>query len=173
MNKIFTLLVVLFCVSLFSYSQEVDLEGLVEDNNKKIEYSPEKLVEIPGTSVKMMPPPHFNLDNEITGFSHAGSASTIQIIEVKSVSYKSIDESMTDEHINSQGFELLERKEVELYSGEKAVMYVVQFDADGTIFERAMLFTGNKNAIWVNFNYPQSMKKLMAPAIEASLLSVQ
>jgi hypothetical protein len=35
-----------------------------------------------------------------------------------------------------------------------------------------MFFTGNSKTIWVNVNYPVSMKKLLLPQIEAFLYSV-
>lgn len=154
-------------------AQEVDLKEFVEVQQEKLVYDKEKLVHVSGTQVKLMPPPHFEFDNSITGFVHPGSASTIQVIEVPGVSYDAIDKSMTAEHIESQNYSFIKREEVTLQTGEKGVIYFVEFKADGVKFERAMLFTGKENTVWVNFNYPVSMKKLMYPAIESTLLSVK
>jgi hypothetical protein len=165
-------LVLLYSIS-FSFSQEISLDEFVEQQQEKLTYEEEKLFNVPRTNVALIPPPHFEYEAQINGFVHLGSASTIQIIEVNGVSYKTIDNSMTIEHISSQGFEYIDRKETQLISGDQAVIYFVSFDADGIEFERAMLFTGDKHTIWVNFNYPLSMKKLLFPAVEAALLSVQ
>ncbi len=173
MDKRLFFLVLCIIVSFQLIAQDTDINKYVQNQQKKLVYNTEKLVHIPNTQVKIMPPPHFELDTNINGFVHSGSASTIQIIEVPEVSYISIDKSMTPEHIKSQNYTLIERKEVILETGSNAVIYFVSFNADGVDFERAMLFTGEENTIWVNFNYPVSMKKLLYPAIESSLLSVQ
>ncbi len=167
-----TVLICLFSVFI-TYSQEIKLDEFIQQQQEKLVYEEEKLFNVPETNVALIPPPHFEYETQIQGFVHTGSASTIQIIEVNGVSYKTIDRSMTLEHINSQGFEYVDRKEIQLISGEQAVVYFVSFDADGVEFERAMLFTGDTHTIWVNFNYPVSMKKLLYPAIESALLSVQ
>lgn len=173
MNK-FTILLLSGIISIsFAFAQEADLKEFVEVQQEKLKFEESKLVHVPNTQVKIMPPPHFELDASIDGFVHAGSASTIQIIEVNGVSFKDIDKSMTPEHIKSQDYDLVNRKEVTLVSGDPGVIYFVEFIVDDVKFERAMLFTGNENTIWVNFNYPVKMKKLMYPAIESALLSVQ
>ena len=173
MKRVLLSLALSIVFSLFAFSQEVDLQEFVDSQLEKLEFDEGKLVHVPNTGVKIMPPPHFEPDNSIKGFVHPGSASTIQIMEVPGVSYHRIDKSMTKEHIQSQNYTFIDRKELTLNTGQAAVVYLVQFEIDGIIYERMMLFTGETNTIWINFNYPMSMKKLLAPAVEASLLSVQ
>jgi PKD repeat protein len=58
-------------------------------------------------------------------------------------------------------------------NGSEAIIYLVRFTSNDLEYERAMFFTGQENTIWININYPVSIKKLIFPAIEACLKSVQ
>jgi hypothetical protein len=80
---------------------------------------------------------------------------------------------MTEEYIKSQGYEFKERKLMQTQNGNEAVVYFVSFTAEEIEYERAMFFTGKENTVWININYPLSMKNLIYPAIEATLKSVQ
>jgi hypothetical protein len=76
---------------------------------------------------------------------------------------------MTEEYITSQGYTFVERKELTTHKSEQAVIYFVQFTSNEMEYERAMFFYGNENTIWINVNYPVSIKKLIYPAVEACL----
>ena len=154
-------------------SQENNLDSFVESQNEKLIYNEAKLVQAPNTNVFIIPPEHFVADPSINGFVHPGSATTIQIIEVPGVNYKLIDASMTKEYIESQDYIFKEKHEIITENGQKAVIYTVRFTANEYEYERLMFFTGEENTIWININYPTSIKKLIFPAMEASLKSVQ
>lgn len=162
-----------FVIGVLAFSQENNLDEFVAEQQAKLVYDESKLIQAPNTQVLLIPPEHFKADPKINGFVHPGSATTIQVIEVPERSYRSIDKSMTEEYIKSQGYEFKERKLIKTEKGNEAVVYFVSFTAEEIEYERAMFFTGEKNTIWVNINYPLSMKNLLYPAIEATLKSVQ
>lgn len=160
-------------MSVISFAQENNLDSFVAEQNQKLVYSADKLVIAPNTNVSLIPPEHFVADPTINGFIHPGSATTIQVIEVPGVSYLTIEESMTPEYIASQNYTFVEKVELNTENNEPGIMYIVGFVSNEVEYERAMFFTGINNTKWVNINYPLSMKKLLFPAIEACLKSVQ
>lgn len=172
MKKIGVLLQILLiciCVS----AQEKNLETFVAEQQEKLIYNVDKLVQAPNTNVFLIPPEHFEADPSINGFVHPGSACTIQVIEIPNISYNVIENSMTPEYIVSQNYSYIEKLNIKTENNNNGVIYFVRFTSGETEFERAMFFTGNNNTIWINFNYPVSMKNLLYPAIEACLKSVQ
>ncbi len=154
-------------------SQENNLDEFVTNQQSKLTYDESKLVQASNTNVFLIPPEHFVVDETINGFVHPGSATTIQVIEVPGNSMETIDIAMTEEYIASQGYELLDRIETTTEKQQKAIIYLVSFFSNEVEYERAMFFTGEKDLIWINVNYPVTMKKLIFPAIEACLKSVQ
>lgn len=160
-------------IGIIGFSQENTLDEFVSEQQAKLVYDESKLVQAPNTQVFLIPPEYFVADPKINGFAHPGSATTIQVIEVPDRSYKSIDKSMTEEYIKSQGYEFIERQLMQTENGNQAVVYFVTFTAEEIEYERAMFFTGEENTVWININYPLSMKNLISPAIEATLKSVK
>lgn len=172
MKKIGVLLqILLICICLSA--QENTLESFVAEQQEKLLYCPEKLIYAPNTNVFLIPPEHFVADPSINGFVHPGSACTIQVIEIPEISYTVIENSMTADYIASQNYTFVEKRNIKTENNSNGVIFFVRFTSGETEFERAMFFTGDNNTIWVNFNYPVSMKNLLYPAIEACLKSVQ
>ncbi len=169
----FLIFVGFFAISCFLNAQENDLNSFIENQNAKLVYDQSKLVVAPNTNVKLIPPEYFELEPNINGFVHKGSAATIQIIEVSGISYRDVVAGMTYDYIESQNYKYIDKINLQTHNGNDAVIFFVQFSSGEMIYERAMLFTGEENTIWVNFNYPLSMKKLLYPAIEACLISVE
>jgi len=172
MNKIFFTVTLILSV-LFLSAQENNLDEFVENQNEKLVYDASKLVQAPNTNIFIIPPEHFIEDPSINGFVHSGSATTIQIIEVPGVSSSIIEQSMSKDYIEAQNYILLEKINLVTENGSEAIMYLVRFTSNDLEYERAMFFTGQENTIWININYPVSIKKLIFPAIEACLKSVQ
>jgi hypothetical protein len=170
-KSIITLALLLTSVLLFS--QESNLSTFVDEQSQKLVYSPDKLVQAPNTNVSLIPPEYFVADPAINGFVHAGSACTIQVIEVPGVSYNIIEASMTPEYIASQNYTYIDKSSLVTQTNKDGVIYFVTFSSGEIEYERAMFFTGDQNTIWVNVNYPVSMKKLIYPAVEACFKSVQ
>ena len=70
-----------------------------------------------------------------------------------------ISQAMTDKHFRSQGVRLISTNEVTMQDGKGGILYLVEFEASGIIYERLMLFAGDyNNTIWINANYPKSAK---------------
>lgn len=156
-----------------SSAQNDDLDAFVNNQQAKLIYDSSKLVKVPNLDVYLIPPDYFEKDSSINGFYHAGSASTIQVIEIKNVSFRVIESSMTEAHIANQNYKLLKKKSLTTVTGKSGIIYYLSFISNNVEYERAMFFTGEKNTIWVNINYPTTMKKLLLPAFEACLQSVQ
>ncbi len=168
-----TLLFLLLFSFIIAHSQENKLDEFVANQQTKLVYDQSMLVQAPNTSVHLIPPEYFIEDPTINGYVHPGSATTIQIIEVPGSSIKLIDASMTKEYIESQDYKFKERIDITTENGKAAIIYFVTFFSNDVEYERVMFFTENENTIWINVNYPLSIKKLIYPSIEACLKSVQ
>ncbi len=166
-------LFVFMVLCLMGYSQENNLDEFVAGQQTKLVYDQSKLIQAPNTNVFLIPPEHFVADPTINGFVHLGSATTIQIIEIPDKPYAVIDEAMSETHIKSQGYTFKERQEITTETGKKSVIYFVGFTSSDVEYERAMFFTGEQNTVWINVNYPLSIKKLIYPAVVETLKSVQ
>ena len=166
-------LLVFIALNMIGYSQENNLDEFVANQQAKLIYDQSKLVQAPNTNIFLIPPEHFVADSTINGFSHLGSATTIQVIEIPDKPYTVIDGEMNEKHINSQGYIYKTRQEILTETGKNAVIYFVGFTSNDIEYERAMFFSGEQNTVWININYPLSIKKLIFPAIEATLKSVQ
>ncbi|HOK38028.1 MAG TPA: hypothetical protein P5538_04455 [Bacteroidales bacterium] len=171
MRLIYLIIIVLFVQS-FLYSQTDKLAEFVDSQQAKLIYDYTKLQKVPNLNVFVIPPEYFQEDPSINGYVHPGSATTIQILEVEGYSYKDIEKGMTPEYIASQGYTYLGKQEFSTADNVPGIIYFVQFESNNIEYERCMFFTGNSKTIWVNVNYPVSMKKLLLPQIEAFLYSV-
>jgi hypothetical protein len=169
-------LLVLSCFSFAQSSEKADslpdisdyyMKGLSEKT-----YDPSMLDSVENTRITLIPPEHFIFAKDIPGYIHPGTTASIQVKDVEGTSWPVIDKVMTKEHLESQGVTFIDREEVELFSGLSGVIYTVSFKAKGVDFERKMLFAGDYNyTIWLNANYPASMKKTVLKPIMSSLLS--
>ncbi|MFO7791005.1 MAG: hypothetical protein R6V32_10580 [Bacteroidales bacterium] len=163
---------------LFVFSQNTEQDSLVDISQyyintiEETSYDLSKLDSIKDTRIAIIPPEHFIFAEDIPGYIHPGTSASIQIKDIDGTSWPVIDKVMTKEHFESQGVTLLNRKEIELYSGLSGVIYTVSFEAKGVKFERKMLFAGDYNyTIWLNANYPVSLKKTLVKPLMSSLLT--
>ncbi|MFO7879955.1 MAG: hypothetical protein ACQES0_00725 [Bacteroidota bacterium] len=139
---------------------------------KEKPYDKSLLDSVDNTRIAIIPPEHFVFAKDIPGYLHPGTSASIQVKDVDGTSWPVIDKVMTKEHFESQGVKFIDRKEVELSSGLSGVIYTLSFEAKGVEFERKMMFAGSYNyTIWLNANYPASLKKTVLKPIMSSLLS--
>ncbi|MBI4646625.1 MAG: hypothetical protein HY738_08565 [Bacteroidia bacterium] len=132
------------------------------------------IIHVPGTKVRMIPPKYFLPNEQIKGFIHQKSASTIQVNEIEGTAYPLIVDGMTDVHFASQNVELVSKEEINTDDGKHGMLYVVSFTVKEVKFERIMYFTGDyNNTIWVNANYPVLLKPLIYNTLRQSLLTVE
>lgn len=171
--KLFFTLIFLIYIPLNAYLQENKLAAFVEEQNSKLIYQESKLTKVPNLNIFLIPPEYFEVDSSINGYVHPGSATTVQILEIPNHSFNDIDSKMTTEYIASQAYEFVERQEFRTVTGQPAVLYFVRFFSNEIEYERCMFFSGIEKTIWINVNYPLSIKKLIFPQIEAMLFSVQ
>lgn len=142
--------------------------------NSDFVYDEDNLVLIPNTNIKMQAPEYFLISENIPGLVHPGSSATVQVQEITGTSYIMISQAMTDKHFESQGVRLISTNEVTMQDGKGGILYPVEFEASGIIYERLMLFAGDyNNTIWINANYPKSAKKLLQDILTQSLLTAQ
>lgn len=142
--------------------------------NENFEYNRELLVNIPGTSVKIMPPEFFLISEEIPGFVHLGTSATVQVNEIFGTSYIMLDEAMTEEHFKEQGVDFKKKKEVQLVNGTTGILYIVEFEVKNRRYERLMLFAGDyHNTMWINASYPLISKEILQDVLLNSLLTAE
>ncbi len=169
-------MIVLLPVLLFAQNNKVDTSFSISDYYikavKEKPYDDSKLDSVKNTKVALIPPEHFVFAKDIPGYIHPGTSASIQVKDIEGTSWAVIDKVMTKEHLESQGVKLVSREEVELHSGLSGVIYTVSFEAKGVEFERMMMFAGDYNyTIWLNANYPVSLKKTIIKPLLSSLLS--
>ena len=170
----FICLMLLF--SLPAFAQERDTSFKLTDyylkNVEEKPYDIKLLDSVKNTKVALIPPEHFVYAEKIPGYIHPGTSASIQIKDIEGTSWTIIDKVMTKEHLESQGVEFIGREKVKLFSGLNGVIYTVSFESKGVKFERKMLFTGDYNyTIWLNANYPVSLKESVIKPLMNSLLS--
>ncbi|HOK38770.1 MAG: hypothetical protein WHW07_04050 [Bacteroidales bacterium] len=158
------------------YSQFITEKNITDLTkiDSEFEYNPELLQQIPGTSIKIQAPEHFLFSENIPGFIHPGTSSTIQIQEIIGTSWVMIRQAMTPEHFESQGTHLVSQTEITMQDGKSGILYLVEFQANGYDYERLMLFAGDyHNTIWINANYPKSTKSVIRDILIESILTAQ
>ncbi|MDA3820213.1 MAG: hypothetical protein PF590_07135 [Candidatus Delongbacteria bacterium] len=173
---LFSGIVILLPVLLFAQNDKKDSTFSVSDYYikavKEKPYDESKLDTVKNTRVALIPPEHFVFAKDIPGYIHPGTSSSIQVKDIEGTSWPVIDKVMTKEHLEGQGVKLVSREEVELHSGLSGVIYTVSFETKGVEFERMMMFAGDYNyTIWLNANYPVSLKKIIIKPLLSSLLS--
>ncbi|PLX05533.1 MAG: hypothetical protein C0594_07105 [Marinilabiliales bacterium] len=120
---------------------------------------------IDSTDIAITPPVEFKPFDQIHGFIHMATSSTIQVNQIEDAPYLMIVENMTDDHFASQGVTLLSQFEIN-EPDAKGYVYVIGFTIKGVDFERIMYFTGDLNrTIWINANYPVMIKPLIYNAM--------
>ncbi len=128
-------------------------------------------------SASIIPPKHFEYDSISDKISHPGSLASIQVNEVRNRNYKKITAAMTEKYMASQGFGLIEKREIKMQDSKDAVLFKCRFksrDDKGKelSFIRLMLFTGTENTIWVTADFPECMEKLIETAITSSIKTI-
>jgi hypothetical protein len=163
------LLYAALCFAQFPTDSIINNIGKVESD---FVYDETQLVLIPGTNIQMQPPEHFMVSEAIPGMIHPGTSTTVQVQEILGTSYVMIQQAMTAEHFASQGVTLISSTDVTMQDGRGGVLYLVEFEVNGFLYERLMLFAGDyNNTIWINANYPQSAKRILQDIITQSLLT--
>jgi len=166
--KFKTIISVVFILltSCFSYAQTILNEGLAIEQNAYFD--------IPKTNIQLIPPAHFRYIEEMNGFLHVGTSSSVQVQEITGTAYQLITKGLTQSHFESQNTVLIHSEDVVLKDGQKGQLFTVGFKVDDVEFERLMLFTGDYNTtIWINANYPVVVKDMLNVVLRESLLTAK
>ncbi|MGC9331708.1 MAG: hypothetical protein ACP5DZ_07520 [Bacteroidales bacterium] len=175
MKSVFCLLFSIFILILplsAQHEELKELEALRDKQNAMLEYSEEDMVNVPGMDVRMAPPEHFEFSESINGFLHKGSSASIQILEIQNVSMTDVTKTLNHAYFEQQGFQLTKESMIELNNGEKAKIYLTNYEVNNEKYERIFFFTGTENTIWINVNYPAIVKDLLYKPIISSLKTV-
>lgn len=126
----------------------------------------------------IIPPKHFEYDSLTNRLVHPGTMSQMQVAKVTNRPYKKIAVAITKDYMASQGFELIDKQECKMNSGENAVIFKSRFlshDENGNEmhFIRLMLFAGSTNTIWITADFPECISKQIEEAIKESMKTVE
>lgn len=131
---------------------------------------------IPSASASIIPPKHFEFDTLSNSIVHTGTMSHIKITKVANRPYNKIASAITKEYMASQGFELTDKQNCEMQSGDSATIFRSRFmshDENGNdmYFIRLMLFTGDTNTLWITADFPECIAKQIEETIKESMRS--
>ena len=137
-------------------------------------YKEELLVHIPNTNIKIQPPNHFLFSQELPGYIHSGTTTTIEFKEIHGTSYIMIDAGMTAENFSKQNATLLDKKEFITKNELTGILYLLEFEMNGKKYQRYMLLAGDYNdTMWVNASFLKSNKEHIEGIILKSLLTLE
>ncbi len=133
---------------------------------------------IPSAEASIIPPKHFEYDSLSNRLVHTGTMSYIQITKVANRPYNKIASAITKEYMASQGFELTDKQNCKMLSGDDAVIFKSRFlshDENGNdmYFIRLMLFTGNEDTLWITADFPECIAKQIEETIKESTKTVE
>lgn len=134
----------------------------------------------PQTDVWISPPKNFKAVENIRGFIHLATTTSITCTEIKGYHYSQLSDQLTSEYIANQNAVLNSTEDIVTDNGMTGKLLIISFiiPAKDSLhkdipFERLMLFTGNlETTVWINATYPQSVKHFIQ-IVRKSLLSVK
>lgn len=135
----------------------------------------------PQTSVWISPPKNFKPVDNIRGFIHLATTTSITCTEIAGHHYSQLTDQLSSEYIASQNAVLNSTEDIVTDQGLKGKLLTISFTIPAkdslhkdTPFERLMLFTGDlEHTVWINATYPQSVKRFVSGIVRKSLLSVK
>ena len=159
----------------FSIAQDIAKAKVAKDTTIAEILKTETIyVDVPNTSVQIIPPAHFIFMEQAGGFLHVGTSSSIQVQEITGTAYTMITPGLTKDYFKSQGVTLLAEEDIITKSGQKGKLFTVSFVVENVEFERLMFFTGDYNkTIWINANYPVAVKEILNVVLKESLLTAK
>jgi len=158
-----------------SFSKAQDIAKVKKDTAiSEILRTETTYVDVPKTSVQIIPPAHFIFMEQAGGFLHVGTSSSLQVQEITGTAYTMITPGLTKDYFKSQGATLLSEEDVVTKSGQKGKIFTLSFYVENVEFERLMFFTGDYNkTIWINANYPVAVKEMLNVVLKESLLTAR
>jgi hypothetical protein len=141
-------------------------------NARSLPSAQPKLVKVPGTKVRLVPPTGLKPSERFPGFWDEETNSSILITEMPAP-YPEIANGFTKEALATNGMSLLSKKEISL-NGRPGILLHVGQEARSIAYLKWMVITGNeKETVLVTATFPEEMKARLSSAMEQSALSVQ
>ncbi|MFO7879192.1 MAG: hypothetical protein ACQES0_00035 [Bacteroidota bacterium] len=128
------------------------------------------------TSISLRLPKHFKefSNEDINGYMHTGTASSIVGYEMEQTPYALSSDSLTQEQLSGQGVKLVGQEESKTYEGMPAKFYFVEFKTKDVEVIRIMFFTGSYNkTVFLQANYPKGFDSLLRKVIMESFRTVK
>jgi hypothetical protein len=123
---------------------------------------------VPGTLVKLDPPPGFTLMDRLPGFEYPARRATIMVSELPG-SAMEVRRGMTRENLAARGMTLIASESVRAAGGSGLLLQVVQ-RAGGVEFQKWMLVAGDsKKSVMVVGAFPRNISDLSLPIRRAVL----
>jgi hypothetical protein len=124
---------------------------------------------VPGTSVRMEPPPGFVPSQRFSGFEHAEAQASIQV-NVVSGPLSEARKGMTKEGLQKRGMTLVASK-TQTVNGMSALVLHVEQSAEGVAYEKWLVVAGDeKTTVLLVATTPKDADETFRAAMRATLL---
>jgi len=128
------------------------------------------LVSVPGTKVKLAPPPGFAPAKQFPGFINEDTGSSIVVTEMPAP-FSQITAGFDSKSLAAGGMTLLSRREISI-GGAKGVLLHVSQVAQSIDFLKWIVAVGNeKETVLIAATFPKELKADLSAVMEKSVLS--
>jgi hypothetical protein len=129
-------------------------------------------VDIPGTSVSIVPPKSFDLSTKFAGLeSNKYRNSTISVSRIPG-SYDALLQVLTEPILQSRGLVLRTREDLSLGVQQGQFLRLIQISTNQPMHKWMLLVGDHRESITVTAAFPDTLATKLAPQIEKSLRSV-
>jgi hypothetical protein len=157
--KIFSILPLMFCLSLIGVSQGVD--------------STTQVIAVPGTRVSLVPPTGFTPSAQFSGFSAESLASSIIVTEFPGPLSEVSSNLLNPSVLAKTGMALLNKQAVKVNHHEGLLLYVAQ-TALGTEYRKWLLVLGYENeCVIIAAAFPKEHEDDLSERLKASILTAK
>lgn len=128
------------------------------------------LVSVPGTKVKLVPPPGFVPAKQFPGFINEDAGSSIMVTEMPAP-FSQITAGFDSKSLAAGGMTLLSRREVSIGAAKGVLLHVSQI-AQSIDFLKWIVAVGNeKETVLITATFPKELKADLSAVMEKSVLS--
>lgn len=126
---------------------------------------------VPGTRVRLAPPPAFTPADRFSGFQDMGTGASIMIIEVPGP-FDQVTAGFTAQRMATQGIELRMLKPLRV-AGQPAKLLLAHQSVGGVRYEKLVLALGHDSAsVVITANYPEGAAARLREPLRRAVLSV-
>ncbi len=119
------------------------------------------VLQVPGTSVKMAPPPGFAPATDFAGFVNVEQQGSFVIAEMPAEAMSQLaplfgDQQKAAASFATKGIKVDGQEEIETKSGETALLLHGTQDANGTTLDKWMALYAGEKTVMITFQIPQT-----------------